>query len=145
MQLRAYVAADMQASARRELEAAQRRSHGAAGSDDLSPTGLLGRLLGRVEQVRAAATSAFGTRHIACEPANTSACTTTCPPMAWRAQLRSWTPVAHVKRRADAWVTATAATIQSEHQLIGRGDAEKYATCELCACDSPQSLTMLTV
>jgi tetratricopeptide (TPR) repeat protein len=41
-----YVAADMQASARRELEAAQRCS-GAEPSEDGTPTGLLKRLLGR--------------------------------------------------------------------------------------------------
>jgi Tfp pilus assembly protein PilF len=41
-----YVAADMQANARRELEAAHRCSR-TEGSDDLSPTGLLKRLLGR--------------------------------------------------------------------------------------------------
>jgi hypothetical protein len=41
-----YVAADMQANARRELEAAQRCSR-AEGGEDLSPTGLLKRLLGR--------------------------------------------------------------------------------------------------
>ena len=44
-----YVAADMQANARRELEAAQRCSR-AEGGDDLSPTALLKRLLGREDK-----------------------------------------------------------------------------------------------
>jgi hypothetical protein len=42
-----YVAADMHASARRELETAQRCSGEAAPTEELSPTGLLKRLLGR--------------------------------------------------------------------------------------------------
>jgi Flp pilus assembly protein TadD len=41
-----YVAADMQASARRELEEAQRCAGGSGASDE-GPTGLLKRLLGR--------------------------------------------------------------------------------------------------
>jgi tetratricopeptide (TPR) repeat protein len=42
-----YVAADMQASARRELEAAQRCSGEGEPGEDGTPTGLLKRLLGR--------------------------------------------------------------------------------------------------
>ena len=42
-----YVAADMQASARRELEAAQRCSGDSGSGEDGTPTGLLKRLLGR--------------------------------------------------------------------------------------------------
>jgi hypothetical protein len=44
-----YVAADMQANARRELEVAQRCGR-TEGGDDLSPTGLLKRLLGREDK-----------------------------------------------------------------------------------------------